>query len=74
MLHKIKFKSSPLALQEKAKPATQHMFEARGPGGCLLLIEVLTDNNNRSHHEIKRLLNKNGSVLAFNLFDNVSLL
>ncbi|XP_018517143.1 LOW QUALITY PROTEIN: translational activator of cytochrome c oxidase 1 [Lates calcarifer] len=49
---------------EKAKPATQHMFEARGPGGCLLLIEVLTDNNNRSHHEIKRLLNKNGGTLS----------
>ncbi|XP_034717105.1 translational activator of cytochrome c oxidase 1 [Etheostoma cragini] len=49
---------------EKAKPASQHMFEARGPGGCLLLIEVLTDNNSRSHQEIKRLLNKNGGMLS----------
>ncbi|XP_071318739.1 translational activator of cytochrome c oxidase 1 [Trachinotus anak] len=49
---------------EKAKPASQHMFEARGPGGCLLLIEVLTDNNTRSHQEIKRLLNKNGGMLS----------
>ncbi|XP_028287865.1 translational activator of cytochrome c oxidase 1 [Parambassis ranga] len=49
---------------EKAKPATQHMFEARGPGGCLLLIDVLTDNNLRCHQEIKRLLNKNGGMMS----------
>ncbi|XP_040885062.1 translational activator of cytochrome c oxidase 1 [Toxotes jaculatrix] len=49
---------------EKAKPASQHMFEARGPGGCLLLIEVLTDSNSRTLHEIKRLLNKNGGMLS----------
>lgn len=50
-----------LVLHEKAKPMTQHMFEARGPGGCLLLIEVLTDSNARTQQEIKRLLTKNGS-------------
>lgn len=49
---------------EKAKPASQHMFEARGPGGCLLLIEILTDNTSRSHQEIKRLLIKNGGMLS----------
>ncbi|XP_056286215.1 translational activator of cytochrome c oxidase 1-like isoform X2 [Pseudoliparis swirei] len=49
---------------EKAKPTSQHMFEARGPGGCLLLIEVLTDNNTRSHQEIKRLLTKNRAMLS----------
>lgn len=49
---------------EKAKPTTQHMFEARGPGGCLLLIEVLTDNNSRTHQEVRRLLNKNGGMFA----------
>lgn len=48
----------------KAKPASQHMFEARGPGGCLLLIEVVTDNNSRSQQEIKRLLVKNGGMLS----------
>lgn len=47
---------------EKAKPALQQIFEVRGPGGCLLLIEVLTDNSTRSHNEIKRLLNKNGGM------------
>lgn len=49
---------------EKAKPASQHTFEARGPGGCLLLIEVLTDNNSRSQQDIKRLLNKNGGMVS----------
>ncbi|XP_068439604.1 translational activator of cytochrome c oxidase 1 [Clinocottus analis] len=47
---------------EKAKPLSQHMFEARGPGGCLLLIEVLTDNNTRTQQDIKRLLNKNKAI------------
>ena len=49
---------------EKVKPLSQHTFEARGPGGCLLLIEILTDNISRSHQEIKRLLVKNGSECA----------
>ncbi|XP_028990704.1 translational activator of cytochrome c oxidase 1 [Betta splendens] len=49
---------------EKAKPTSQHLFEARGPGGCLLLIEVLTDSNARSLQEIKRLLAKNGGMLS----------
>ncbi|XP_027885613.1 translational activator of cytochrome c oxidase 1 [Xiphophorus couchianus] len=49
---------------EKAKPASQHTFEARGPGGCALLIETLTDNNTRTHQEIKRLLTKNGGTLS----------
>ncbi|XP_023258250.1 translational activator of cytochrome c oxidase 1 [Seriola lalandi dorsalis] len=55
---------------EKSKPASQHMFEARGPGGCLLLIEVLTDNNTRCHQEIKRLLNKNGGMLSDGVHHN----
>ncbi|XP_071383815.1 translational activator of cytochrome c oxidase 1-like [Centroberyx affinis] len=49
---------------EKAKAGTQQIYEARGPGGCMMLIEVLTDNNTRSHQEVKRLLNKNGGALA----------
>ncbi|XP_034563810.1 translational activator of cytochrome c oxidase 1 [Notolabrus celidotus] len=49
---------------EKAKPAFQHMFEARGPGGCLLLIEVLTDNNTRTQQDVRRLLTKNGGMLS----------
>ncbi|KAI3365277.1 hypothetical protein L3Q82_010373, partial [Scortum barcoo] len=49
---------------EKSKPMSQHMYEARGPGGCMMLIEVLTDNNTRSLQDIKRLLNKNGGMLS----------
>lgn len=62
-----------LLLVEKSKPLSQHMFEARGPGGCLLLIEILTDSNSRSHQEIKRLLIKNGSVHAGHTTDVSSL-
>ncbi|KAG9267289.1 translational activator of cytochrome c oxidase 1 [Astyanax mexicanus] len=49
---------------EKSKTAAQFLYEARGPGGCLLLIEVLTDNNTRTNQEIKRILMKNGGVLS----------
>lgn len=49
---------------EKAKAGTQHTYEARGPGGCMFLIEILTDNNTRSHQEIKHLVNKNGGALC----------
>ncbi|XP_041819040.1 translational activator of cytochrome c oxidase 1 [Chelmon rostratus] len=57
---------------EKARPLSQHIFEARGPGGCLLLIEVLTDNNSRSLQEIKRLLIKNGGMLSDGARNNFS--
>ncbi|XP_029687660.1 translational activator of cytochrome c oxidase 1-like [Takifugu rubripes] len=52
------------AIKSASKPLSQHVFEARGPGGCLLLIEILTDSNSRSHQEIKRLLIKNGGALS----------
>ncbi|XP_029954821.1 translational activator of cytochrome c oxidase 1 [Salarias fasciatus] len=49
---------------EKAKPVSQHMFEARGPGGCLLLIEALTDNISRTQQDVKRLLARHGAMLS----------
>lgn len=49
---------------EKAKPAAQLIVEARGPGGCLLLIEVLTDCNSRTQQDIKKILNRNGGMLS----------
>lgn len=49
---------------EKGRSGTQHTYEARGPGGCLLLIEVLTDNNARSNQELKHILNKHGGVVC----------
>uniref|UniRef100_UPI00398E4722 translational activator of cytochrome c oxidase 1-like n=1 Tax=Pristiophorus japonicus TaxID=55135 RepID=UPI00398E4722 len=48
----------------KSKPSTYSLYEARGPGGSSLLIEILTDNNTRSHQEIKAILNKNGGTLC----------
>lgn len=39
-------------------------FEAYGPGGVGIIIEGLTDNNNRTSQEIKHTLSKNGSSLA----------
>ncbi|KAG8446989.1 hypothetical protein GDO86_014436 [Hymenochirus boettgeri] len=47
---------------DKMKTSSYVMYEGRGPGGSSLLIELLTDNNNRSYTEIKQLMSKNGGV------------
>lgn len=39
-------------------------YEGYAPGGIALLIDVLTDNRNRSGSEIRSLLGKNGGSLA----------
>ena len=39
-------------------------YEAYGPGGVALLIDVLTDNTNRSVGEIRHLLSKHGGNLG----------
>ncbi|KAK2866109.1 hypothetical protein Q7C36_002165 [Tachysurus vachellii] len=49
---------------EKSKAGSQYLYEARGPGGSMLLIEVLTDNNTRSHQAIKHILIKNGGAMC----------
>ncbi|XP_036391399.1 translational activator of cytochrome c oxidase 1 [Megalops cyprinoides] len=40
------------------------LYEARGPGASMLLIEVLTDNNARTFHEVKHLLHKHGGMMC----------
>ncbi|NKQ39098.1 MAG: YebC/PmpR family DNA-binding transcriptional regulator [Methanosarcinales archaeon] len=40
------------------------VYEAYGPGGSALVINGLTDNNNRTSQEIKHILTKNGATLA----------
>ncbi len=40
------------------------LYEAYGPGGVALLIDVLTDNKNRAAAEIRNLLNKGGGNLG----------
>ncbi len=39
-------------------------YEAYGPGGVALLIDVLTDNKNRTLSEIRHLVNKLGGAMA----------
>ncbi|XP_066484537.1 translational activator of cytochrome c oxidase 1 isoform X2 [Tiliqua scincoides] len=46
---------------EKTK-SSYLMYEARGPGGASLLIEILTDNAKRSLQEIRHLLNQYGGI------------
>ncbi len=40
------------------------IYEAYGPGGCAMIIEVLTDSKNRANQEIKTILAKNGLAMA----------
>ncbi len=39
-------------------------YEAYGPGGVALLVEVLTDNKNRAISEVRHLVNKMGGSMA----------
>ena len=39
-------------------------YELYGPGGVAVLVDALTDNNNRTNQEIKHLLSKLGYSLA----------
>ncbi|KPP65913.1 hypothetical protein Z043_115635 [Scleropages formosus] len=50
--------------QEKQKGGTSNTYEARGPGGSMLLIEVLTDNNTRTHQQLKHLIQKHGGTMG----------
>lgn len=40
------------------------VYEAYGPNGIAFMIQVMTDNRNRSLSEIKNILNKNGGNMA----------
>ena len=40
------------------------MYEAYGPGGVALVIEVLTDNRNRTASEVRKMMDVNGGNLA----------
>ena len=40
------------------------MYEGYAPGGVALLIDVLTDNRNRTGAEIRGIFNKHGGSLA----------
>ncbi|XP_035256490.1 translational activator of cytochrome c oxidase 1 [Anguilla anguilla] len=49
---------------EKSKAGSYSLYEARGPGGSSMLIEVLTDNNTRTHQALKYLLQKHGGMMC----------
>ena len=54
-------------------------YEAFGPGGTLVIVDCLTDNNTRTIAEIRSCFNKNGSKLAANgsvvmSFDHLAIL
>lgn len=42
----------------------QVLFEGYGPGGVAILIEAVTDNNNRTAPEIKRIFTKAGLAIG----------
>ena len=50
--------------QEPGVSYEEAHYEAYGPGGAALIIEVLTDNKNRTAGEIRHLLEKHGGNLA----------
>uniref|UniRef100_A0A8C8SPY4 Translational activator of cytochrome c oxidase 1 n=1 Tax=Pelusios castaneus TaxID=367368 RepID=A0A8C8SPY4_9SAUR len=46
--------------EDKGKNSLYQLYEARGPGGSALLIEVLTDNAKRTFQEVRHILSRNG--------------
>src|SRR5437763_4272493 len=50
--------------QEPGVSYEEAQYEAYGPGGAALIIDVLTDNKNRAAGEIRHLLEKHGGNLA----------
>lgn len=43
---------------------TEEVYEAYGPGGVGIIIEVATDNKNRTLPDVRNTLNKNGGRIA----------
>src|SRR4029453_18267269 len=50
--------------QEPGVSYEEASYEAYGPGGAALIIEVLTDNKNRTVGELRHLFTKHGGNLA----------
>jgi YebC/PmpR family DNA-binding regulatory protein len=72
-IEKAKAANMPLANIERAiqrvadKGAAQLqelMYEGYGPGGVAILVEVATDNINRTYPEVKNAFNKHGGSIA----------
>lgn len=50
--------------KDKSTELEEIIYEAYGPNGTPLIIEVITDNKNRTLSEIKHILNNHNSKLA----------
>src|SRR5581483_9677207 len=50
--------------QEPGVSYEEAQYEGYGPGGAAVIIDVLTDNKNRTAGEIRHLLEKHGGNLA----------
>ncbi|XP_050769743.1 translational activator of cytochrome c oxidase 1 [Gymnogyps californianus] len=49
---------------ERSVAASRLLYEARGPGGSALLLEVLTDNPRRSQQDVRLILTRHGGTMA----------
>ncbi|XP_029769342.1 translational activator of cytochrome c oxidase 1 [Terrapene carolina triunguis] len=49
---------------DKGKSSSYLLYEARGPGGSALLIEVLTDNAKRAYQDVRLILSRNGAQMS----------
>ncbi|KAM6364506.1 translational activator of cytochrome c oxidase 1 [Pluvialis apricaria] len=49
---------------ERSAAAARLLYEARGPGGSALLLEVLTDNPRRSQQDVRLILTRHGGTMA----------
>ncbi len=52
------------AMGADAEQMESIVYEAYGPGGSALIIDVLTTNRNKSAAEVKHILSENGASLA----------
>ena len=39
-------------------------YEGFGPSGCMMIVDCLTDNNNRTYNDMRQCFNKNGGKLG----------
>ena len=52
------------ATNSSAENIDEILYEGYGPGGAAILMEVLTDNRNRTIAEVRSLLNKHGGSMG----------
>lgn len=52
------------AADKNAAVMEEALYEAYGPGGAGIIVEVATDNKNRTYPEVRTALTKNGATMA----------